>query len=38
MWARSTGAAASLSQTYFVGVERVQPNWTQPTTGSVMDW
>jgi len=34
----TTGAAASLSQSYNVGVMRVQPNWTAPATGTLMDW
>ena len=36
--ATTSAASASLSQTYNVSVLRVQPNWTAPSSGSVLDW
>ena len=34
--ATTTGTPAAGN--YIVGVMRVQPNWTQPATGSAIDW
>lgn len=36
--ASSTTTATPVSGAYIVGVLRVQPNWTPPTTGSAIDW
>jgi hypothetical protein len=34
----TSGASASLAGTYNVLVTRVQPNWTAPASGALMDW
>lgn len=33
-----TTTATPVSGAYIVGVLRVQPNWTEPTSGSAIDW